>query len=305
MFISEFRPNRSYRRGGRSLPGIFAALFALGTACTFGQTSSNSAPNSTDTTALVRRASHNELHSTAPPYPVRYKLRKQDDKGITTKELVETKDGDVARLIARNDKPLTPEEDKAELDRLNNLLAHPEIQEHRHKREQEDGDRANEMIKLLPDAFIYTDLGTVAGPNGPAHRLSFVPNPKFQPPDREAEVYHGMAGELWLDQAQERIVKLDAHLIADVNFGWGILGKLYKGGTLTIEQADVGHQHWEATLLKLNLTGVALMFKSLSFQTTESSTDFQPVPLNMGYQDAIRLLENDSKATTAAGAATR
>jgi hypothetical protein len=35
---------------------------------------------------------------------------------------------------------------------------------------------------------------------------------------------------------QERIVKLDAHLIDDVNFGWGILGKLYKGGSLTIEQ---------------------------------------------------------------------
>ena len=94
-----------------------------------------------DPVALVRNASWNELHSSGPPSPVRYKLRKQDAKSITTKEIVETKDGDVARLIARNDQPLTPAENQAELARLNDLLAHPEIQEHRHKREQEDSGR--------------------------------------------------------------------------------------------------------------------------------------------------------------------
>jgi hypothetical protein len=261
------------------------------------------AVNSPETLALVRRASQNELHSTAPPYPVRYKLRKQDSKGVTTKEIAETKDGDVARLIAVDDKPLTPEQAKAELDRLNNLLAHPEIQEHRRKREQEDSGRADEMTRMLPDAFIFKDLGIVQGSSGPAHRLTFEPNPNFKPPDHEGEVYHGMEGELWIDVEQERIVKMDAHLIEDVEFGWGILGKLYKGGTLTIEQKDVGHRHWEATLLKLNLTGVALMVKPLSFQTYETSTDFQPVPVNMSYQDAIHLLESDSNGSQVAAAA--
>jgi hypothetical protein len=274
-------------------------VLLAGAASAIAFSQSKSVPD--DPAALVRRASSNELHSTAPPYPVRYKLRKQDQKDLTTKEIVETKDGDVARLIAKNDQPLTPAEDKAELARLSNLLAHPEIQEHRHKREQEDSGRADEMIRLLPDAFLYTSLGTTAGPNGPAYRLAFKPNPSFHPPDREAEVYHGMEGELWIDQGQERIVKLDAHLIDDVNFGWGILGKLYKGGSLTIEQQDVGHRHWEATLLKLNLTGIALMIKPLSFQTTETSTNFQPVPVNMGYQDAIHMLtaDNSSRAQVA------
>ncbi len=264
-------------------------FFGLSWVTAFAATQANSGA-AVDPAALVRRAAQNELRPLSTPYPVRFKLRKQDEKGITTKEIVETKDGDVARLIAKNDKPLAPDEEKAELDRLNNLLAHPEIQEHRHKREQEDSGREDEMTRLLPDAFLYTDLGIVSGPNGPAYRLSFKPNPSFKPPDREAEVYHGMEGELWIDQAQERIVKLDAHLIDDVEFGWGILGKLYKGGSLTIEQQDIGHHHWEPTMMKLNLTGIALMVKALSYQTTETSTDFQPVPLNMGYQDAVHML---------------
>lgn len=283
------------RGHGSSLPAAaFAVVFFFGLswATVFAATQANSGP-AADPAALVRRAAQNELRPLSVPYPVRFKLRKQDDKGSTTKEIVQTKDGDVARLIAKDDRPLTPDEEKAELDRLNNLLAHPEIQEHRHKREQDDSGREDEMTRLLPDAFLYTYLGMVPAPNGPAYRLSFKPNPNFKPPDREAEVYHGMEGELWIDQAQERIVKLDAHLIDDVEFGWGILGKLYKGGSLTIEQQDVGHHHWEPTLMKLNLTGIALMIKPLSFQTTETETDFQPVPVNMSYQDAIHMLLKD------------
>ena len=274
----------------------FASVAAM-LLCTSTSIASRQAPGeaAVDPAALVRNASWNELHSSGPPSPVRYKLRKQDAKSITTKEIVETKDGDVARLIARNDQPLTPAENQAELARLNDLLAHPEIQEHRHKREQEDSGREDELVKVLPQAFLFTNLGTVQGPNGPAYRLALKPNPNFSPPDREADVYHGMEGELWIDKEQQRIVRFDAHLIEDVNFGWGILGKLYKGGTLTTRATEMsGHHHWEPTLLKLNLTGVALMLKPLSYQMTETSTDFQPVPVNMTYQEAVHLLTSDN-----------
>jgi hypothetical protein len=255
-----------------------------------------------DPVAIVRRASQNELHSSNGNHPYRYKLHKIDDAKITTKEIIETKDGDVARLIAIDDKPLDTDARQAELDRLNNLAAHPELQEHRHKKEQEDSDRANKMIRLLPDAFVYKYEGMVDGPNGACYRLNFQPNPNFEPPDREAQVYHGMAGELWIDKAQERMVKLDAHLIADVDFGWGILGRLYKGGSILVEQADVGEHHWETTHMKLSLTGKALLIKSLSFQTTEDASDFQPVPPETGYQNAIKmLLSNNESAQVAQG----
>ena len=253
-----------------------------------------------DPVALVRRASENELHSSNGNHPYRYELHKIDDNKITTKEIVETKDGDVARLIAVNDKPLDADAQKAEIDRLNNLAAHPELQAHRHKKEQEDSNRANEMIRLLPDAFLYKYEGMVAGPNGPCYRLSFRPNPNFTPPDREAEVYAGMAGELWIDKGQERMVKLDAHLIADVEFGWGILGRLYKGGSILVQQADVGEHHWETTHMKLSLTGKALLIKPLSFQTTEDASHFEPVPPEMGYQGAIKMLLSNSDSAQVA-----
>lgn len=238
---------------------------------------------------IVTAASYNELHA-RDTHPYRYTLRKVDNGRITTKEIIETKDGDVARLIAMGDQPLTPEREAIEIQRLQALLAHPEIQAHRQKREQADANRANEMIRLLPNAFVYSFDGMVDGPNGPCYRLSLKPNPDFVPPDIDARVYRGMAGELWIDQKQERMVRLDVHLTDNVEFGWGIVGRLYKGGTILIEQKDVGQGHWEQTLLRLNLRGTILMFKSLVINTTETESNFSPVPADWTYQDAVRTL---------------
>ena len=244
--------------------------------------------------ALVRRAIQNREAAAKTHRPLRYLLHKTDDHRDTTKDIIETAQGDVARLIAINNQPLTAEANQAELDRLNTLANHPEIQEHRHHREQKDADRVNRLMRLLPDAFLYRDQGTSPCPTGKGtcHHLTFSPNPSFEPPDVEANIFRGLAGELWIDQAQERLTRLDAHVIANVDFGWGILGKLDKGGTIQLEQSDIGNHDWELTTLKLNLTGKALMLKSLDIHLTEQATHFSYVPPGVDYRKAIELLQS-------------
>jgi hypothetical protein len=275
-----------------------AALLASGGAV--GQTLAQNGTSAVDPQKIVRDASWNELHSHSTGHSFSYLQHKVDPKSSQLKRIFETKDGDVTRLLQKDGSPLSQEEEQAEIDRLNHLLSHPEVQEHKHKKEQEDSARGDEMVRMLPDAFLFTSDGMVEGPNGPCYRLQFKPNPAFTPPDREGEVYHGMVGELWVDQAQLRLVKIDAHLISDVNFGWGVLGRLYKGGSILVQNADVGLHHWETIHMKLNLTGKLLMMKSVDFSTTEDSSDFQVQPQELSYQEAIRLLEKASAAQIAA-----
>jgi hypothetical protein len=252
----------------------------------------------TDGAALVRRAIQNREAAAKIHRPLRYLLRKTDDHRDTTKDIIETDQGDVARLIAINNQPLTAEANQAELDRLKTLANHPEIQEHRRQREQKDADRVNRLMRLLPDAFLYRDQGTTPCPSSGAicHHLTFSPNPSFEPPDVEANIFRGLAGDVWIDQAQERLTRLDAHVIANVDFGWGILGKLDKGGTIQLEQSDIGNHDWELTTLKLNLKGKALMVKSLDIQLTEQATHFARVPPNVDYRKAIQLLQNTERS---------
>jgi hypothetical protein len=248
----------------------------------------------TDPAALVRRAIQNREDAARTHHSLRYLLRKTGDHRDTTKDIIETDQGFVARLIAMNNQPLTPEANQTELDRLSTLTNHPEIQEHRNQREQKDADRVNRLMRLLPDAFLYRDQGISACPTGKGvcHHLTFSPNPGFEPPDVEANIFRGLAGEVWIDEAQERLTRLDAHVIANVDFGWGILGKLDKGGTIQLEQSDIGNHDWELTTLKLNLRGKALMLKSLNIQLTEQASHFSQVPLGVDYRKAIQLLNN-------------
>jgi hypothetical protein len=247
-----------------------------------------------DPAALVRRAIQNREDAARTHQPLRYLLRKIDDHRDTTKDIIETDQGFVARLIAIDNQPLSAEANQAELDRLNTLVNQPEIQEHRHQREQKDADRVDRLMRLLPDAFLYSDQGTTPCPAGEGicHHLTFSPNPGFEPPDVEANIFRGLAGEIWIDQAQERLTRLDAHVIASVGFGWGILGRLEKGGIIQLEQSDIGNHDWELTTLKLNLKGKALMLRSLNIQLTEQATHFSQVPPGVDYRKAIELLKN-------------
>ncbi len=246
--------------------------------------------SSPDPIKIVRDASYNELRTGGQAHPFRYRVHKVDDGKDTIKEVVESRDGDISRLLATGGKPLDADANRQELERLQKLRDNPDEQASRHKRAQANNQRDDEMVKLLPDAFVYTFAGMVPGPNGPCYRLLFQPNPNFHPPDRQGEVYHGMAGELWIDQAQQRMVRFQAHLISDVDFGWGVVGRLFQGGTILVEQRDVGEHHWETAHMQLHLQGKILMVKSLVIDTTEDSSDFQPVP-DAGYQAAIALLE--------------
>ena len=248
-------------------------------------------PAQMDATALVRRAVQNRLDAEKNHRPVRYLIRRTDERHDTTKEIIETVDGDVARLVAINGKPLPVEADRAELDRLDTLANHPEMQEHRHKSEQKDAERIDRLLALLPDAFLYRFEGMAACGAGQCYRLSFTPNPQFTPPNMEADLLRGIAGEVWIDPTQERLTRLDGHFIADVEFGFGILGKLNKGGTVLLEQTDVGVHDWELTRLTLHVTGKALMVKPLSFQITEEASGFAQVAPGLRYREAIPMLK--------------
>jgi len=254
-------------------------------------------PSAIDPTALVRRAVQHRMDAAQNHHPLRYLLRKKDEQHDTTKDIIETNDGAVARLVAINGQPLSAEANQAELERLNTLANHPEIQQHRHRREQKDAERVNRLMRLLPDAFLYRYEGVAPCAAGPCYRLTFSPNPHFAPPDVEASIFRGLAGELWIDQEQERLTRLDAHVVANVDFGWGLLGKLDKGGTILLEQSDIGGRDWEATGMKLNLTGKALLVKSLNIEITEQASHFSQVPPGVDYRKAIQLLETSGSPT--------
>lgn len=248
--------------------------------------------------ALVERALGAELRTVQDPnHPMRYLLRKTTPRLTTTKEIVETRDGAVARLVAIFDRPLNTDEEAHEQDRLNLLFSDPSRQQHRKQSEEGDLGLVLKLLRMLPKAYLYQYAGQGAGqvespagsPAGIVEKFTFRPNPAFNPPDLESQALTAMTGELWIDAAQERVVRLEGHLQQDTDYGWGILGKLDKGGWIVIEQSDVGGRQWRIMRFKMRMD-LRVLFKARSIDTTEEMTRYEPVSAGMDYRQAIQML---------------
>jgi hypothetical protein len=221
-------------------------------------------------------------------------------KGSWTKQMIETPDGIVARLVAINDKPLTPEQRRAEESRLDGLLD-PANMRKKTSQQRTDDQHSQRLIRALPTAFDYAYSGTETTPAGhQIVKLSFSPDPSFVPPDYETQIYLGMKGQVWIDTEAMRVARIDGTLFKDVTLGWGIIGRLNKGGRLLLEQADVGNGHWDTTRLELDFGGKILLVKHLQLQETATEWDFHPVP-KMSVREAIETLRRsgDKLASTA------
>ena len=248
---------------------------------------------------LVRQTVANEIAAANnnPAVKHMFRSRKQTPRRTETRLYVETNDAMAGMLIALNDKPLSPEQQKAENDHLAWLMSNPEQLRKKHAREKEDAERTLRIVKALPNAFRYEYDGTEAGERNLGKvgdelvRLKFAPDPGYSPPSREEQVLAGMQGYLLIDAKEKRIARVDGTLFREVSFGWGIIGHLNKGGYFRVQQADVGQGAWEITAMALKMAGKILMFKSISINSDEVLSDFQPVPENLPFARGVELLK--------------
>jgi hypothetical protein len=248
-----------------------------------------------DPLELVRRASQNEIKASDAEHYCMFRDSIDYKDHSVSHEIIRTNQGGLWTTLLVNGKPLTPEERQKDHDRLVKFANNPDARRKRREANKAEDQRASLMLSSIPDAFLFTYVGTDRGPSGEELvHLKFKPNPKFSPPNHETAVYVGMEGDLTIDRKAMRIAKIDGTLFKDVDFGWGILGRLYKGGKFIIVQRDVGGGNWEEVQETLQFNGKILMVKSLTIWSTETMTDFRPVPSTITTAQALDLLQKSA-----------
>jgi hypothetical protein len=242
---------------------------------------------------LVRQTVNNELKADSDETHYAFRLTKKRPDRTETREMIETEQGVIGRLLLVNGKPLSPADREKEDKRLERLLRDPQELAQKQKSQHDDDRRTRNMVAALPDAFLYEYSGPeYQQPWGELVTLKFKPNPNFNPPHRETMVYRGMEGTLAIAVPARRIAKIEAKLVKDVNFGWGILGHLDRGGRFEVEQRPVESHpsHWEPAHMVLNFTGKALLIKSIKIDEDQTTSDYRPVP-DMSVAQAVELLK--------------
>lgn len=258
-----------------------------------------SKPDSTlpdDANQLVREAVQNELNGEGKDQTHwRYHLHREDDRGSQDRDVIETKEGSLAKTLLINGRPLTPEQRDQDEVRMKKLVSDPNERAKRDHRLHQDEERAHQLLKAIPDAFVFKYDGI----DGSQVRLTFKPNSNYTPTTRELTVYHAMTGKVWIDQAARRLSKIEGQLFENVNFGWGLLGHLEKGGTFRVIQQDVGSGHWSTVQLDINMQGRAVVFKTINVKQKETLTEFRRVPDDLSMAQAFGLLEKAASTISA------
>jgi hypothetical protein len=226
------------------------------------------------------------------PY-MRYHLLTQNDKGTDLRDQIESRNGTVGRLIARNGRPLTTAEDDAERARLQRLIDHPSDFYHHHRNDQQSKDRAAALVRQMPAAMFFSfapDQSPVPSDPHPQVVIDYRPDPAYSPPDIASQALRGITGRIWIDTTTARIVRMHADISGDLNFGWGILAHISRGGSLDLDQVDAGPR-WIYSRLDEHITMRALIFKSIRINILMATGAYSTIP-PMSFQDAARALLN-------------
>lgn len=263
-----------------------------------GQTTPDSLPPlPKDANQFVKDAIKHQLEADAADHTHwRYHIHREDEKGSQDRDVIDTKDGQIARTLLINGQPLTPEQRTADELRMKKLVEDPAERAKRDKRAKDDEEKGVQMFKAIPDAFIFKYEGAENG----QVRLSFFPNPHYNAPTRELQVFRSMSGMIWIDRAGMHMSRLDGSLFEDVTFGWGLLGRLNKGGTFSVTQSRVGDDHWEIVSLDVKMSGHAVIFKNINVKQVQRITGFHRVSDNLTISEAYQLLEKGDSTVSAA-----
>ncbi len=226
---------------------------------------------------------------------LRYKVHTRDSKGEQVRDVIETREGTVARVVSRGGRALTADEDAGEHGRLQAMLDSPAAFKKHIDKDQTGKKLAVDLIRLLPDAMNFS---YVAGqpqrdqkpPSAaPDLVMDFEPNPRWSPPTMTSQALTGIRGRVWVEAKGHHLTRLEVTIFQGINFGFGMLVHIYPGGKLFLEQQPVGGDRWIVDHFIQQVTMRAMMVRTLKENTDLEAYSFTPVR-EMSYQEAIQTL---------------
>ncbi len=243
--------------------------------------------------SLIEKVAANEVaaRKARPHYFYVSEERSARTGGHLWKEnVVETTDGPLRRLIAIDNKPLTPGEAEAEQRRIDGLVSHPYEFRRINQAHKDDEDRATQLLQLLSSDFALTPDGEANG----CLRFTFQPKPEFRPSSYQERVAREMTGTVSLKRPDDRLCTLDATIVRPVEFGYGMLGHIDQGGHFSLARKQVDARNWKSDHISVHISGRILMLKTLAQDQEAVRTEIRTVPQNLTLTEAAQISRQGS-----------
>jgi hypothetical protein len=183
------------------------------------------------------------------------------------------------RLVARDDQPLSPEEQRFELDKLaaSNEERRKESPDQRARRLAEARKREEQRrgpLREVLDAFDFKLSGSEKVNGVDTWIIDATPRAGYRPKSQGGNVLAKLKVRFWVDKAHEQWLKLDAETLDTVGFG-GFVLRLSKGSRFTGEQIRVNDEVWLPRQWTIQAAARILLVKGLRIEYRYTFSDYK------------------------------
>ena len=107
--------------------------------------------------------------------------------------------------------------------------------------------------------------------------FDFEPNPNFDYKNAKSmlKFFGKTAGVMWIDEKDKQVARLEAFLADSFKIGGGLLAKLRKGASFTLEQERVNDEIWLPSVADINLSVRVLLVRGVNVNQVVRSYDYQ------------------------------
>jgi hypothetical protein len=172
------------------------------------------------------------------------------------------------RMLERDGKPLDPEEQRREqnrLDRETRKLSSelPAEKERRLQQAEKRRQREFAFLSELPDLFDLRLEGDATVDGRPVWVVSGAPRPGAQAKSGDAKMLLKLRGQMWIDKATYQWARVEAETTATIS--WGVfLARLNPGAKMIFDQTEINSELWLPKRLQLAGSGRIGLIKRLA-----------------------------------------
>ncbi len=191
----------------------------------------------------------------------------------------------ITRLIEKNNKPLSAKEQKNEDEEVQQRVA--EIEKRIAKQEaktaqlnnkgapEENNSRISVSELLRASLLVNPRRERFSGRD--VIVFDFEPNPNFDYKNAKSvlKFFGKTAGVMWIDEQDKQVARIEAVLVDSYKIGGGVLAKLKKGASFTLEQERVGGEIWLPSVADINLSVRVLLVKGIDLNQVVKSFNYR------------------------------
>ena len=111
----------------------------------------------------------------------------------------------------------------------------------------------------------------------PTIAVKFEPRPGASAETREGKLAQRFAGTIFVDEASQEVVRVDATAMDDLSYGFGIVARLGKGTSIALRRERIEPNLWLPTSVRFTGKGRALLFRHLDIDQSIEWTNYRRV----------------------------